>query len=36
MESDVYTQLRGPNIPCQGCKGMNGVITGTEAKRIHL
>lgn len=31
VECDVYDPLRGPNMPCQGYKGMAGVITKFDA-----
>jgi len=36
MEYDVYDQSRGLNIPCQGYKGMTGMITKYVAHKGDL
>ena len=36
MKSDIYATLRGPNIPCQGYKGMIKMIAKYYAYRGGL
>ena len=33
MEVDVYAPSRGPNMSCQGYKGMTGVVTKFDAQQ---